>query len=44
MTYIQGIELSEDEVLMAQEMGLEDYLYEEDERIHKLENQCKSLP
>lgn len=31
MTSIMGIELSEDEIIMAEDMELKDYLYEDDD-------------
>ena len=30
MPYIQGIEISEDEAMMAEDMGLADYIYEDE--------------
>ena len=37
MPYIQGIEISDDEAQMAESLGLEDFIYEEDESNDKLE-------
>jgi len=37
MAYIQGIEISEDEELLAEEMGLSDYIYDDEEDAEAIE-------